>query len=280
MERKCPKCEQVKPLVEFIKDNRRQDGRGSYCKACHTRLYYQKRPKPKRLEPGDVKQCTKCGKAKPVEEFDKAPRYCTGYVSQCKECRRAGSRDWKRRHKKQVREYHKQWCAEHPDYYPEYERQYRTTHRKQKRAQDRQWYADHRTHILAYQKRYYAEHTQQIKEQVKRYQHTPKGKAVVVNVRHKRRIAKQDSDITAEWLAQLYGTQTVCAYCGAAFSDELPATLDHIMPLSKGGTHTKNNVVLCCRPCNNAKGNKWVPTGTSDTSELPCQLLLGFLLES
>ncbi len=39
-----------------------------------------------------------------------------------------------------------------------------------------------------------------------------------------------------------------CQYCGGAAEN-----IDHIVPRSKGGTHTWENVVAACRPCNNHK---------------------------
>ena len=33
------------------------------------------------------------------------------------------------------------------------------------------------------------------------------------------------------------------------------ATVDHIIPKSRGGTNSPINTVLCCRKCNNEKGN-------------------------
>lgn len=43
-----------------------------------------------------------------------------------------------------------------------------------------------------------------------------------------------------------------CRYCGGAFSpDEL--TMDHIIPVSRGGQTTKGNVVPACKECNNRK---------------------------
>ncbi len=43
-----------------------------------------------------------------------------------------------------------------------------------------------------------------------------------------------------------------CQYCGAA--DRL--TLDHVMPKSRGGRDTWDNLVAACVPCNNRKGNR------------------------
>lgn len=33
-------------------------------------------------------------------------------------------------------------------------------------------------------------------------------------------------------------------------------SLDHLIPVSKGGLHAIHNVVVCCRSCNYAKGDK------------------------
>lgn len=42
-----------------------------------------------------------------------------------------------------------------------------------------------------------------------------------------------------------------CQYCGR------PAdSLDHVTPRSRGGAHTWDNVVACCRSCNVRKGNR------------------------
>lgn len=42
-----------------------------------------------------------------------------------------------------------------------------------------------------------------------------------------------------------------CQYCGRAAEN-----LDHIIPKSRGGRHTWDNVVACCRPCNSGKGDR------------------------
>lgn len=44
----------------------------------------------------------------------------------------------------------------------------------------------------------------------------------------------------------------VCHYCGKTF-EESELTLDHIVPVSRGGRSTKGNLVVCCRPCNQEK---------------------------
>lgn len=47
----------------------------------------------------------------------------------------------------------------------------------------------------------------------------------------------------------------VCQYCNKALRYE-QATLDHVIPRSKKGTTTWDNIVCCCGRCNRKKGNK------------------------
>lgn len=42
-----------------------------------------------------------------------------------------------------------------------------------------------------------------------------------------------------------------CQYCGAAAEN-----IDHVIPRSRGGSHTWENVVAACQPCNAKKGDK------------------------
>jgi 5-methylcytosine-specific restriction endonuclease McrA len=49
-----------------------------------------------------------------------------------------------------------------------------------------------------------------------------------------------------------------CHWC-AVDLDEYNATVDHLIPLSVGGTDARSNLVLACVPCNNARGNSLGP---------------------
>jgi 5-methylcytosine-specific restriction endonuclease McrA len=43
-----------------------------------------------------------------------------------------------------------------------------------------------------------------------------------------------------------------CQYCGG----RKKLTIDHVMPRSKGGRHTWDNVVIACESCNTRKGDR------------------------
>lgn len=44
-----------------------------------------------------------------------------------------------------------------------------------------------------------------------------------------------------------------CQYCGATAEN-----IDHVIPRSRGGTHTWENVVAACRPCNTRKEDRFL----------------------
>ena len=44
----------------------------------------------------------------------------------------------------------------------------------------------------------------------------------------------------------------VCHWCGRRFAPS-ELTMDHIVPIARGGLSTKGNVVVCCKECNNQK---------------------------
>ena len=46
-----------------------------------------------------------------------------------------------------------------------------------------------------------------------------------------------------------------CQYCNTQFP-RTQLTLDHVIPLSKGGKTSWTNIVAACGPCNGRKGNK------------------------
>lgn len=83
--------------------------------------------------------------------------------------------------------------------------------------------------------------------------------------------ARVDGGITRNNLRAQYGDR--CFYCdvtmvfaqfrrGETRPPEM-ATIEHVHPISRGGTHTWDNVVLACWSCNSSKGqsffSEWSP---------------------
>ena len=56
---------------------------------------------------------------------------------------------------------------------------------------------------------------------------------------------------TLWWKSKL--EEGICHYCGKKFSKE-ELTMDHIVPVARGGKSIKGNVVVSCAACNQSKG--------------------------
>jgi 5-methylcytosine-specific restriction protein A len=70
----------------------------------------------------------------------------------------------------------------------------------------------------------------------------------------KREKAKARELKVSTWWKQVLG-KGVCYHCEQKFT---PAelTMDHLIPIARGGKSTKNNCVPCCKECNTKKGYK------------------------
>jgi 5-methylcytosine-specific restriction endonuclease McrA len=73
--------------------------------------------------------------------------------------------------------------------------------------------------------------------------------------RRRRRIARIEHDLTDEQWIQLKAAWGGCAYCGAM---NRPLQRDCILPISRGGRYTLENVVPACPTCNTSKCNQEV----------------------
>ena len=93
------------------------------------------------------------------------------------------------------------------------------------------------------------------REHSKRYRQTVNGKLSQLNKYHKRRTIIKDGDVTTQQLKELYSTVKNCYWCNTKLNKN-NTHLDHFMPLSKGGLHTIDNLVLSCSCCNLQKHAK------------------------
>lgn len=125
--------------------------------------------------------------------------------------------------------------------------------RKEKIKQGRLTYRQsHHQAILAKDAAYRAANREKLCEKARAYRlaHLEEEKARVALWRARKQNAPRHDLTAAQWKAikEHYGHR--CVYCGRKMQR---LTQDHIIPLSKGGTHTVQNVVPACLSCNSKK---------------------------
>lgn len=106
----------------------------------------------------------------------------------------------------------------------------------------------------------------------KEYLQTERGKEASRNNCQKRRALKRKSPFNdfsvGQWRKCLKHFESGCAYCG---KKEKVLDQEHVIPISRGGSNTKTNVIPSCGSCNSSKGKKtifeWYPTSPNYSSE-------------
>jgi 5-methylcytosine-specific restriction endonuclease McrA len=74
------------------------------------------------------------------------------------------------------------------------------------------------------------------------------------NARRRAALSSEQATLTAaEWTDIRERHKYRCHWCKKKFKR---LTQDHVIPLSKGGLHVKENVVPSCLSCNSARGNR------------------------
>lgn len=178
-------------------------------------------------------------------------------------------KEWAKRNKNHLKEYHKRWYIKNrerelkkskewkennPEYFKEYNKNYYLDNKDKIKKQSEEWRRNHPY------KQWQRENKKRFLECKRKWLKSEKGKASNQRSHIKRRANEKNMVNTLtykEWLDILKKFNYRCAYCGKDLFDLFnKPERDHIIPISKGGDNTKENIVPACRSCNAKKHNK------------------------
>ena len=145
------------------------------------------------------------------------------------------------------------------------QREYYASHKEQckgyvdpekAREATRQYWKRHPEKAYANAKRWRQNNPDKAKESVKRWQKSNPDKVKIIHKRKAFRKRNAEGNFTLkEWNAKLEEYNYKCAYCGCELSSDT-ITVDHRIPLSRGGTNYIGNLVPACKSCNSKKHTK------------------------
>ena len=193
----------------------------------------------------DGKVCTKCKEWKLVRCFSKSSRYPDGLRTWCKDCETEAS----------LRYYHEKH-QQNPEVYRKRDRDRYARNSEQRKEWQREYRANNPSVIRGQRRKYRANHPDEIRDKIQRYFASEQGKAVrkAAHQRRRSRLYGNGGSYTAhEWASLCSWFGNICLLCGAT-----DITVDHVLPLSKGGTNTIGNLQPLCGRCNMSKHNHYV----------------------
>lgn len=171
--------------------------------------------------PAGTKFCRVCWVRKPLFEFSENRRRKDGRTAKCRPCDRAYKQRWVADHAAEHRDRNRQWNAANIEYH----RAYRAERADKFREVKRQWAARNPEVVRAALERSRA-----------------------------RKAAAEGTYTVGEWLALCAAYQYRCLACG----QQGRLTVDHVVPLSAGGSNRIDNLQPLCKPCNSSKGDKTI----------------------
>jgi len=231
------------------------------------RMYMPHHSRRKPLSMLDApKTCSMCQKEKPLSEFHKCKKSQDGHGYRCKECGRMAARKWHHANRERANTNSRNWYKNNPERL----RQYRAANRERSREQHRQWIAANPEARRRYDRKYYAANRERqieksrlryaanrdrANEQARAWRKANPDAAKSLKRNYKARKRNADGTHTAADIRAQYKAQKGnCYYCGEKVGGAYH--VDHVIPLSRGGSNGRENIVIACPTCNMSKHDK------------------------
>ena len=181
-----------------------------------------------------MKQCNKCGEVKPINDYSPQEKGLYGVRAVCKVCVNLAAKQYRLDNPEKARASVRKWASKNDR--SAYSKQYRELN-KQK--------------ILLKEKLYRENNPEKLKQKSLNWQKNNLDK-IAFSMSQRRARLKNNGIfyIRDSFIKKLYDSQ--CVVCGTNEN----ITADHIIPISRGGSHSEGNLQPLCKSCNSQKQSK------------------------
>lgn len=216
----------------------------------------------------------------PYKDPKRRKQYRKEYYKKNREKALASAKEYHDAHKEERKENSRIYYQENAEKIKQRVKIYRESHKEECLERQRIWVKNNPDKKKAMQRRYYEkkisqdpnwfnikamEHYNKDKEKSrKRLREYRKSRPVWTRLqKYKRRMRCGDGQVDKEHLnknleslvmEKLKNQNYKCIYCGVDIKESY--SIDHIIPLSKGGRNDIGNIDLVCKPCNTKKGTR------------------------
>lgn len=223
------------------------------------------------------KRCSLCGAEHPatIEHFR---RKGDGLEARCKRCRADIDRAYRLENSVRLNEQNAQWRKnnmehikqKHKEYYErnrvrilECASRWQKDNRERRREICRVWRQRHVAQDRTYAHNYRKTHPNHVRDWMQANPDKARRIRRTQKVRRKALIRNALGSFTTKQISKMHDEQQgCCAYCSAALNGYYE--IEHVIPLSRGGSNHIENIALVCRSCNRQKNNRmlyseWTP---------------------
>lgn len=184
-----------------------------------------------------TKICSWCKTEKEYSEFYRWVRSKDGYQSHCKMCDDERTKEYRKNNAEKIKQRKHNYWENNKDRFLDKNREYYHAHRDILLLKNKENGKKNRIHYSEYHKEW-------------RHK-TKKGQVYFHRRRQLERNASGRGISSSDWLFILDKYNHTCLCCGR---NDIDLTIDHIIPLSRGGEHDINNIQPLCGKCNSIKG--------------------------
>lgn len=217
------------------------------------------------------KQCTKCKEWKDKSEFYRNRCRADGLHGWCKLCMQKAKREHQRANRDEYNTYQRQYREDHKEQWQEYSRRayakhgetiranvkryYQEVYSEQAKENARRWNERNPEKVKAARRKHYETHREEKAAYVRAWREANRGKCRAYYNNYRARKESNGGSFTAEEWKELCAEYGFCCVCCGECK---PLTVDHIVPVSKGGSSDISNIQPLCKSCNSSKRDKTI----------------------
>lgn len=168
------------------------------------------------------------------------------------QCRPCYWRQYYQERRMEIIQSQKEWRAKNRERHREYNHRWRQEHSEEKKLYSRRYYQEHQEDDLARSRRWQQDNPEKVAARNRRWQKkNPEKMRIYVTHRRARKMKAKGHASAEQILARIEYYGGLCYLCGKPYE-----AIDHVIPLSRGGSNWPANQRPICGSCNSRKGAK------------------------
>lgn len=205
-----------------------------------------RRDKEEKLLAQGLKECRHCHVVKTLDNFGKKKKNPGGLDHWCRDCNQVMHSNYRSNPSNRAKELavHLEWKAKNQDKLLAESRDWAAKNPERKKSLKKKWHEAHKE-------------SENAKARIRARAWAAENKDhhnKLNQDRRSREAGAEGSHDFEQWMKIVELTGDICPACGNPMKRP---TLDHIIPLSWGGTHYLTNVQVLCKKCNSEKGDRF-----------------------